>query len=106
MHSLVQLATKKGFELHGQTGSWQRVSMEIMAAAFPNGQPNMWTACRTLLPHWTKVLSYDMGGETRSGEGCDQHSMISDADRRVCEGGADGAKCSGGDRGGACLRAL
>ncbi|KAF7502175.1 hypothetical protein GJ744_006771 [Endocarpon pusillum] len=61
MHSLVQLATKKWLELHGQVDMWQKASLRIMAAAFPNGQYETWTACRALLPHSRKVLGYSVG---------------------------------------------
>ncbi|KAF2631425.1 hypothetical protein BU25DRAFT_384710 [Macroventuria anomochaeta] len=58
MHSLVQLATREWVKLHGQVGVWQRTALRIMAAAFPSGQHETWAACRTLLPHSTKVLGY------------------------------------------------
>jgi hypothetical protein len=61
MHSLVQLATKKWLEMHDQVGMWQKASLRIMAAAFPDGQYETWTACRALLPHSRKVLGYSVG---------------------------------------------
>ncbi|KAF2633913.1 hypothetical protein BU25DRAFT_381757 [Macroventuria anomochaeta] len=58
MHSLVQLATREWVKLHGQVDVWESAALRIMAAAFPNGQHETWAACRTLLPHSTKVLGY------------------------------------------------
>lgn len=38
MHSLVQLSTRKWLELNSQAAKWQKVSLRIMAEAFPSGQ--------------------------------------------------------------------
>ncbi|KAF2180317.1 hypothetical protein K469DRAFT_715560 [Zopfia rhizophila CBS 207.26] len=63
MHSLVQLSTKKWLELHQRVDKWQKVSLRIMATAFPNGQYGTWAACQQLLPHARKVLSYPSDNE-------------------------------------------
>jgi tetratricopeptide (TPR) repeat protein len=60
MHSLVQLATKKWLTLNGEVKVWQKASLRIMAAAFPNGEPGTWTSCRAFLPHSRKVLGYQL----------------------------------------------
>ena len=59
MHNLVPMATKTWLKLDDQIGAWQRAALQIMAAVFPSGHHGTWAACRTLLPHSTKVL----GGE-------------------------------------------
>ncbi|KAJ4329639.1 hypothetical protein N0V95_010170, partial [Ascochyta clinopodiicola] len=66
MHSLVQLATKKWLELREQVNVWQKAALRIMAAAFPSGQHETWVACRTLLPHSTKVLGYSTENDDKS----------------------------------------
>lgn len=67
MHSLVQLATREWMRLHGQVDVWQSAALRIMAAAFPSGQHETWAACRTLLPHSTKLLGYstEMDGKAK-----------------------------------------
>jgi tetratricopeptide (TPR) repeat protein len=61
MHSLVQLATRKWLQSHGQVEVWERASLRITAAKFPSGEPETWAVCRTLLPHSTKLLGYSVG---------------------------------------------
>ncbi|KAH8689250.1 hypothetical protein GQ44DRAFT_637548 [Phaeosphaeriaceae sp. PMI808] len=63
MHSLVQLSTRKWLEANRQVAKWQKASLRIMAAAFPSGQYETWAACRVLLPHARKVLSYASGNK-------------------------------------------
>ncbi|KAH7385972.1 hypothetical protein BKA66DRAFT_490292 [Pyrenochaeta sp. MPI-SDFR-AT-0127] len=58
MHSLVQLATKMWLQVRGQLEAWQKVALEIMAASFPNGEPETWATCRILVPHSRKMFSY------------------------------------------------
>jgi tetratricopeptide (TPR) repeat protein len=60
MHSLVQLATRKWLQSHGQVEVWERASVRIMAAEFPSGESETWATSRTLLPHSTKVLGYSV----------------------------------------------
>jgi tetratricopeptide (TPR) repeat protein len=66
MHSLVQLATRKWLQSHGQVEVWERASVRIMAAEFPSGEPETWAACRTLLPHSTKLLGYGVEGDKKA----------------------------------------
>ncbi|OAF59451.2 hypothetical protein VC83_03958 [Pseudogymnoascus destructans] len=58
MHDLVQLATRKWLEIQRKIGRWHKASLRIMAADFPSGEHDTWAACRALLPHARKVLSY------------------------------------------------
>jgi tetratricopeptide (TPR) repeat protein len=58
MHDLVQLATKKWLEVQMQIGTWQNISLRIMATSFPAGQLETWATCQVLLPHARKMLSY------------------------------------------------
>lgn len=66
MHGLVQLATKKWLQGHGQVETWEKASLRIMAAAFPDGELETWAACRTLLPHSTKVLGYGIENDNEA----------------------------------------
>jgi tetratricopeptide (TPR) repeat protein len=67
MHSLVQLATREWLQHNDQASVWLEVALEILATAFPNGQPETWATCQVLLPHTTKVLGYaiNTGNEAR-----------------------------------------
>ncbi|KFY04526.1 hypothetical protein O988_00716 [Pseudogymnoascus sp. VKM F-3808] len=58
MHDLVQLATKKWLEVQMQVGTWQNISLRIMATSFPGSQLKTWATCEILLPHARKMLSY------------------------------------------------
>jgi hypothetical protein len=67
MHSLVQLATRQWLQGHDQASVWLEVALEVLAAAFPSGQPETWATCRILFPHTTKVLGHtiDTDNEAR-----------------------------------------
>ncbi|KAJ5745111.1 hypothetical protein N7520_010293 [Penicillium odoratum] len=56
MHRLVQLSVRAWLETHRQLHSWQAKSRRIMARAFPNGNYESWTQCRSLLVHAQSVL--------------------------------------------------
>lgn len=58
MHDLVQLATRKWLEEQMQLGRWQKASLRVMAASFPDGSYETWAACRAVLPHARKVFSH------------------------------------------------
>jgi tetratricopeptide (TPR) repeat protein len=58
MHSLVQLATRRWLQSQDQACVWLKVALNVLAAAFPSGQPETWAICRILLPHATKVLDH------------------------------------------------
>ncbi|OBT51626.1 hypothetical protein VE04_08927 [Pseudogymnoascus sp. 24MN13] len=58
MHDLVQLATRKWLEEQMQLGRWQKASLRVMAASFPNGSYETRAACRAVLPHARKVFGH------------------------------------------------
>jgi tetratricopeptide (TPR) repeat protein len=58
MHGLVQLATRKWLHSHDQATKWLELALQVLATAFPSGQPETWATCRILLPHSTKLLDY------------------------------------------------
>jgi len=58
MHGLVQLATRKWLRGHNQATKWLEVALQVLATAFPSGQPETWATCRILLPHSTMLLDY------------------------------------------------
>ena len=60
MHDLVQLATRDRLEKQEQVARWRKLSLWIIASAYPSGQHETWAECRALLPHAQKVLSYDV----------------------------------------------
>jgi tetratricopeptide (TPR) repeat protein len=66
MHSLVQLATREWLQGHNQAIVWLKAALEVLAAAFPNGQPETWTTCRILFPHTTKVLSHAINTDNKA----------------------------------------
>jgi tetratricopeptide (TPR) repeat protein len=51
MHSLVQLATRKWLEMHGQDERWKSQFSRKLNAGFPNGQYENWGRCEVLFPH-------------------------------------------------------
>ncbi|RII17513.1 hypothetical protein CUC08_Gglean002353 [Alternaria sp. MG1] len=67
MHSLVQLATRQWLQGQDEASVWLEVALEVLAAAFPSGQPETWATCRILFPHTTKVLGQmsDTNNEAR-----------------------------------------
>ncbi|OQE34388.1 hypothetical protein PENCOP_c018G06557 [Penicillium coprophilum] len=56
MHRLVQLSVRAWLDMHQQLYGWQAKSRGIMARAFPDGNYESWTQCRSLLAHANSVL--------------------------------------------------
>ncbi|KAF2873795.1 hypothetical protein BDV95DRAFT_605272 [Massariosphaeria phaeospora] len=51
MHRLVQLATWKWLEAHGQREKWKHQFIKNLCSALPTGGYENWTACQALFPH-------------------------------------------------------
>ena len=51
MHGLVQLATRKWLEAHGQRERWKHQFIVNLFSEFPTGQYENWTICQALFPH-------------------------------------------------------
>ncbi|PSN58707.1 hypothetical protein BS50DRAFT_450258, partial [Corynespora cassiicola Philippines] len=51
MHRLVQLATRKWLEAHGQQERWKHQFIKNLCLALPTGEHENWTACQALFPH-------------------------------------------------------
>jgi hypothetical protein len=51
MHSLVQLATRKWLEAHGQQEKWKKLFIRNLCLEFPVGEYENWTTCQALYPH-------------------------------------------------------
>ncbi|KAI9691957.1 MAG: hypothetical protein M1820_009665 [Bogoriella megaspora] len=51
MHRLVQLATRKWLQAHGQQERWKHQSIRNLCAEFPIGKYKNWPTCRALFPH-------------------------------------------------------
>jgi hypothetical protein len=51
MHSLVQLATRKWIEAHGQLEKWKQKFIRNLYEKFPTGEHENWTLCQALFPH-------------------------------------------------------
>ena len=51
MHALVQLATRKWLEIHGDPGRWKGTFVERLSATFPSGDFETWAKCQSLFPH-------------------------------------------------------
>ncbi|KIW19668.1 hypothetical protein PV08_00242 [Exophiala spinifera] len=51
MHSLVQLATRRWLERHGQFEKWNIQYIKNLNKYFPDGEYESWAKCRVLLPH-------------------------------------------------------
>jgi tetratricopeptide (TPR) repeat protein len=57
MHRLVQLATRKWLDAHGEMVKWNQKALMMVSKAFPAGRFENWTECIMLLPHAEAVLS-------------------------------------------------
>ncbi|OAL56170.1 TPR-like protein [Pyrenochaeta sp. DS3sAY3a] len=57
MHRLVQLATRKWLEEHGQLETWKQQSISSLCSVFPTGEHENWTECQALFPHAKSALS-------------------------------------------------
>jgi len=57
MHGLVQLATRKWLEVHGQLETWKEQYINNLCVAFPIGKHENWAQCQALFPHARSALS-------------------------------------------------
>ena len=51
MHGLVQLATRKWLEAHGQLEKWKQEFIKNLCEEFPTGEYENWVICQALFPH-------------------------------------------------------
>jgi hypothetical protein len=51
MHGLVQLATRKWLEAHGEGERWKGQFIRNLYITFPTGEYENWTVCQALFPH-------------------------------------------------------
>ena len=51
MHRLVQLATLKWLEAHGEAEKWKQQFIKNLHAVYPTGDPENWSKCQALFPH-------------------------------------------------------
>ncbi|KAH9203201.1 putative kinesin [Leptodontidium sp. 2 PMI_412] len=51
MHGLVQLATRKWLEAHGQIERWKHQFIKNLDAELPTGEYENWERCQALFPH-------------------------------------------------------
>src|SRR5436305_1796660 len=51
MHRLVQLATRKWLEAHGQLEKWKQQFVRRLFEKFPTGEYENWAVCQALFPH-------------------------------------------------------
>jgi tetratricopeptide (TPR) repeat protein len=58
MHRLVQLATRKWLEEHGQLETWKEQYINNLNKAFPTEKYENWTQCQALFPHAKSALSH------------------------------------------------
>jgi hypothetical protein len=68
MHGLVQLATRKWLEAHGQLERWKQQYIKNLYAEFPTGEYENWAKCRALFPHAKSALAQPPDGEGSLGE--------------------------------------
>jgi hypothetical protein len=57
MHGLVQLATRKWLEEHGQLETWKELYINNLCEVFPTGDYKNWAQCQALFPHAKSALS-------------------------------------------------
>ena len=51
MHSLIQLATRRWLEVHGELEKWRQQYIKILNSEFPTGEYENWAKCQVLFPH-------------------------------------------------------
>ncbi|OCK79661.1 purine and uridine phosphorylase [Lepidopterella palustris CBS 459.81] len=51
MHGLVQLATRRWLEVHGEIEKWKQQFIHNLFIVYPTGEPENWTKCQVLFPH-------------------------------------------------------
>jgi hypothetical protein len=57
MHGLVQLATRRWLEIHGQRERWKLQFIRNLCAELPTGEYENWVRCRALFPHETSAAA-------------------------------------------------
>ncbi|OBT39371.1 hypothetical protein VE00_10239 [Pseudogymnoascus sp. WSF 3629] len=92
MHGLVQLATRKWLEAHGQQERWKQQFIRNLCADFPTGEYENWVNCQALFPHaqsaaaqqpvdqdslidWTSILYKAAWYAWRMGNGMEAEKM-------------------------------
>jgi hypothetical protein len=92
MHRLVQLATRKWLEAHGQIERWKHQFIKNLDAELPTGEYENWEKCQTLFPHaqsaaaqkpkergslldWTSILYKAAWYALRMGKGEETENM-------------------------------
>ena len=63
MHRLVQLATRKWLEAHGQLEGWKQQYIKNLCTEFPTGKYENWPKCQALFPHAKSALAQQPEGE-------------------------------------------
>jgi hypothetical protein len=64
MHGLVQLATRKWLEAHGQIERWKHRFIKNLDAELPTGEYENWERCQALFPH-----AQSAAGQKPTGQG-------------------------------------
>jgi tetratricopeptide (TPR) repeat protein len=57
MHNLIQLATRKWLENHGEVDKWRGQFIFKLCAKMPNGEHENWEKCQALFPHAKVALA-------------------------------------------------
>jgi hypothetical protein len=57
MHGLVQLATRKWLEAHGQLERWKQQYIKNLCSEYPTGDYENWVKCQALFPHARTALA-------------------------------------------------
>ena len=63
MHRLVQLATRKWLENHGETDKRREEMLHLMSEKFPTSELANWKICEDLEPHAQTILGYSYVSE-------------------------------------------
>jgi tetratricopeptide (TPR) repeat protein len=63
MHGLVQLATRKWLQAHGQQERWKQQFIRNLYAEFPTGEYENWVSCQALFPHAQSAAAQQPGGQ-------------------------------------------
>jgi hypothetical protein len=63
MHRLVQLATRKWLEVHGQFERWKQKYIKSLCVEFPTGKYENWAKCGALFPHVQLALAQQPDGD-------------------------------------------
>ena len=96
MHRLVQLATRKWLEIHGQLERWKQQYITNLSEEFPSGEYQNWVKCQALFPHakaavvqkpkgddslceWASLLYHAAWYAWRKGDAADAEKMSTEA---------------------------